>query len=101
MAEEVQISIRIVHPNPSNLEITIISPSGTQNIVLDRNSERPNSGTDAAPGANVEDLANVIFLSNAFYGERSQGTWTVKVRDLTSTEIGSVTNVKLKLFGHQ
>ena len=95
--EQIQISINIQHPNPSNLEISIISPSGTQSIVLDRNSERPIN----IIGGNVPNLTNVIFLSNAFYRELSRGIWTVKVADHTRGEIGKIRNIKLKLYGHQ
>ncbi len=94
--EQIQISISIEHPNPSNLEITIISPRGTQSIVLDKNSERPHF-----ININMPNLTDVIFLSNAFYGEVSEGTWTVKVADHTTGETGSVANVKLKLYGHE
>lgn len=89
VTESVGLKISVNHIRPSDLGIEIISPAGTRNWVMNYNSLiTDNTFTD------------VIFLSNAFYGESSRGTWTVKVYDARNGVTGNLTSVSLKFFGH-
>lgn len=69
------------------LELT--SPMGTKSILMNINSK-------LRDGA----ILNHIFLSNAFYGEPSAGTWSFKVIDGRTTCQARLTNWKLNFFGH-
>jgi subtilisin-like proprotein convertase family protein len=87
--EHVELSVNISHLYRGDLRITLVSPDGTGSIVYDR----PLKGADTGD--------NVVFklASNAFWGEGSAGTWTVKVQDLRTGTTGTVNSLTLKVYG--
>lgn len=78
--EAVQIRINMTHPRPGDVGIELTSPGGTKSIILNINNSLL-IGLDGATPDWVDDHTNAIFLSNAFYGENSNGTWTIKLID--------------------
>jgi Ca2+-binding RTX toxin-like protein len=89
--ETIEIGIDIRHAQRTQLQIEVISPAGTRNIVLD---------TPKNPSMN-NDYFVWTLTSNAFWGEQSGGTWTVIVRDLVSGTAGTVNSVSITAFGDQ
>jgi len=94
--EVVQVTVSLTHPYIDNIGIELYSPAGTKSIVLNINSS--NLGVN---------LTSFTFLTNAFYGESSQGKWTLKVidgsdvnPDETTGSSGTLTNWKLHVRGH-
>lgn len=87
--EAVQLKIWATHTDISNLAIELTSPSGTKSIVINMNNSLHN----------LADYLGDTFLTNAFYGERSQGTWKIKVIDGKSTQTGTLTRWSLNFFG--
>ncbi|MFT5105082.1 MAG: subtilisin-like proprotein convertase family protein [Pseudoalteromonas tetraodonis] len=75
--EDVLVKLEVTHTLRGDVEAFIVSPSGTSSRLCIR--ERL-------------DLANNIdwtFLSNAFWGENPQGTWTITLRDNFLLDTGS------------
>lgn len=70
IVENVQIQITIDHPFNGDLGIILQSPGGTESRILTLNNN--------IFGTGFEDFT---MASNAFYGEESQGFWTIKVMD--------------------
>jgi Ca2+-binding RTX toxin-like protein len=89
--ETIEIGIDIRHAQRTQLQIEVISPSGTRNIVLD---------TPKNPGFN-NDYFVWTLTSNAFWGEQSGGTWTVIVRDLVAGTTGTVNSITVRAFGDE
>lgn len=89
IAEEVQVRLTVDHTRASDLGIELTSPSGTKSQLMLINS-------------NVVDkkLNDVVLLSNAFYGENAQGSWTLKVIDGRSGETGTLKKWGVHIFGH-
>ncbi len=89
IAEEVQVRLSVDHTRASDLGVELTSPSGTKSQLMLINS-------------NIVDkkLNDVIFLSNAFYGESAQGQWTLKVIDARAGETGTLTRWGVHIFGH-
>jgi subtilisin-like proprotein convertase family protein len=90
--EAVQLRVNITHPAVGELGIELVSPSGTRSVlknILDGYFDSPN-------------LANQVFLSNAFYGENPAGTWTIKVVDGFNfdTSNGTLANWAIRIYGH-
>jgi len=89
--ESMELTLDISHPFPSDLEITLTSPSGTQAIVLEPHpefyTEYPN-------------MRNIRLIINGFYGEKTNGSWTLKVRDLWKQDSVTLNSWKLKVYGH-
>lgn len=73
-----------------DIGIELTSPSGTKSILK-----------NIRDGFNSFFLAGMMLESNAFYGENSTGTWTIKVVDgWTGGGIQTLTNVQIRVYGH-
>ncbi|GGZ00176.1 S8 family serine peptidase [Shewanella fodinae] len=84
--EAVQIEVSADHLRLPDLAVELISPSGTRSVVMTpyngmvyQGVMDPSDPTDYVPG-----FENTPMLSNAFYGESTKGTWTLKVIDVNS-----------------
>jgi len=88
--EAVQISVTATHTYVGDLGIELTSPSGTRSVL-----KNIRDGFDSS-----QDLHGMVLLSNAFYGENPTGTWTIKIVDGNAGHIGTLTNWKIRVFGH-
>ncbi len=88
--EAVQISVTATHPYIGDLGIELTSPSGTRSVL-----KNIRDGFDASA-----DLNGMVLLSNTFYGENPAGSWTIKVVDGNGGDTGTLTNWKIRVFGH-
>ncbi|KXO10365.1 Extracellular serine protease [Moritella sp. JT01] len=70
--EAVQLKIGINHARNSDIAIEVISPSGTHSMIFTPRS------VVTETNAKFDDT---VLLSNAFFGESSEGNWTIKVTD--------------------
>lgn len=118
--ESVQIKLSLNHSRPADLAIELISPQGTRSILLQPNTLLIENALKSSVSPNFQ---NSILSSHAFYGESSQGQWTLKITDtnngdfeflayksLTSepfvayignnTENGTLTKAEIKFYGH-
>lgn len=75
-----------------DLAIEVTSPSGTKSVLLSSKQ------AIAQPAVSFETgsfegyiLKNSVFLSNAFYGEPAQGTWSIRLVDTNGADL-NVTN---------
>lgn len=89
--EDIQIRVTASHGNSGDIGIELTSPNGTKSFLKNVN--------DSLYG--LTNLNNNIFLSNAFYGENSLGTWTIKIIDGATGSTGTFTNWKLNIIGHK
>ena len=88
--EAVQIKVNVTHPYTGDLAIEVTSPSGTRSVLF-----TPYNGFTTS-----NNLTDMVLLSNAFYGESSSGSWTIKVVDTMSSYTGTVTGLSIRSFGH-
>lgn len=86
--ESVQLRVTIDHC-PSDMGLELTSPAGTKSILMNINSEIVDT-----------QISDHRFLSNAFYGENSSGTWTLKVIDGHAGCTGNLTNWMLNFAGY-
>jgi hypothetical protein len=97
IVESVQLTVTTANlSNGFNCDIGIelTSPSGTKSIL--KNIRDGLTGTS---------IAGMVLESNAFYGESSVGSWTVKLVDgtaLSGSTYGTetLTDVKIRVYGH-
>lgn len=83
--EGVQVKIETTHPYLQELGFELISPSGTKSILLNLNSyvvRNNNLSYDA------------LFLTNAFFGEKANGNWTIRVIDGMAQDVGILKNIE-------
>lgn len=86
--EHVTLTVDIQHSRRGDLEIELISPSGTRSVVAE---PRPADGT--------ANLNGWTFMTVQFWGENAFGTWRVVVRDRAGGGVGSVSRLRLELWG--
>ena len=87
--EAVVLEISADHPDAFDLGVTLRSPAGTASVV----NPPFNATLDGIAG-----LRDWRLLSNAFYGERPSGTWTIQVVDLAAGDTGAVTGLRLRFY---
>lgn len=87
--EHVEVILNATHPARGQLEITLISPSGTvSKLMSNRRKDK---------SANYQ---NWKFMSVRNWGERSNGTWTLRVTDREADDKnGSLNDWKLIVHG--
>ncbi len=84
--ETVQLSFDGLHGRASDLVIELVSPTGMISTLLQ--------------GRNGDAVLNDwTFTSNAFFGESSAGSWTVRVTDKAAGVTGTINNLSLTAFG--
>lgn len=88
--EGVQLRFVGDHPRMSDLSIELVSPSGTRSI-LNPIFNNPHSRA-------IDDSDEFHFLSNAFYGEKPEGTWELRVIDAVDGDVGHLLTWHLKFF---
>ena len=90
--EAVKIQVSATHGFTGELAIELVSPAGTKSVL-----KTPYDfflGTD--------NLANMELTSNAFYGEETDGNWTIKVIDAGNYTggTGSLTKWSISFYQH-
>jgi subtilisin family serine protease/fibronectin type 3 domain-containing protein len=86
--EAVQVTVTASHTHIGDLGIELVSPSGTRSLLL-----------NAANGFLDQNLNGMTLLSNAFYGESGQGTWTLKLVDGIAEDTGVLEHWEIRLTG--
>lgn len=79
------------HTYWGDLDIELISPSGTKSKLATKHY--------IASGYGSQRYDNWIFGSVRQLGESSKGTWTLKVKDLWASDVGTLQNWGLKIYG--
>ena len=87
--EAVVMEIRVNHFDTWDLGIELTSPSGTVSVL----NAPFNSVLSGFPG-----LRDWQLMSNAFYGESPNGTWTVRVVDLAENDVGRLSSWRLRFY---
>ena len=85
--EHAQLTVDIDHSSRGNLEISLVSPSGTVSQFSEEHGDRN------------DHIRNYTFLSVRHWGEDSLGAWTVRVADQRSGDVGTLRSLSLRLFG--
>ena len=87
--EAVVLEVRVEHANTFDIGITLTSPAGTASVV----NPPFNRLLDQNFG-----LFGWHLLSNAFYGENPNGSWTIHVADLAGEDTGSLASWRLRFY---
>lgn len=84
--EHVEVEVDATHPYVGDLEIALISPSGTRSVFSEYHFDT------------TDDL-NWTFMSVHHWGEDSNGVWKVEIRDLGLFDSGTLESIKVRLHG--
>jgi len=91
--DSVEVDLDISHSWRGDLEVTLISPSGTESVLIAR---------PGVIGTGFGDSGNdIVFRTSSthYRGEDSGGTWQLKVRDLQGGIVGTLNSWKLIVRG--
>lgn len=81
------LSLNITHTYRGDLVVTLVSPGGTSFIVSNRT------------GGSADNLVLTGSALTAFNGQTAAGTWTLKVQDRASADVGSLGSWSLAITG--
>ena len=85
----VEVEISILHTHVGDLRIHLISPNGTDSLLVDR----PGSGN------NSRDNLHFTLSTNHNWGESPVGTWTLVVEDAGTGGTGLVQSFSVRIYG--
>ena len=85
--EQTLVTVDIAHAHRGDLVINLVSPSGTISPLAELHGDT---------NANYESMS---FRSTFNWGEDSKGTWQVQISDRRAATTGTLTRVKLEVFG--
>jgi len=100
--ESVQIQVNVTHTESGQVGVELTGPGGTptKSILLNVNNSLLLYDPDDNGVANGDANLNIVLTSNAFYGENSEGTWTIKVIDGQSGQAGTLNSWSMNILGH-
>lgn len=87
--EWVGVTAKIDHPFAGDLEIALVSPSGTRSVLLTLSEIHYNAFVDG-----------FRFSSVAFMDEFSKGTWKIEITDRLTNDAGFLKELQLEVYGH-
>jgi len=85
--EHVEVTFRAQHRRRGDLQIILVSPSGTSSVL-------------AAVHGDINVDYNWTFGTIRCWGEKSSGSWQIKVYDGKAGITGVLTSWELKIYGH-
>lgn len=98
--ERVEAKIRIQTLHRSDLEVSLVSPSGKRSILAPVHTRPIFSQTgDDDIDYDTGDGQGWPFTTTHHWGENSQGTWKVQVRDLRSSATATLQAAKVTIYG--
>ncbi|SVB19072.1 uncharacterized protein METZ01_LOCUS171926, partial [marine metagenome] len=86
--ETTEVTVDIDHTYRGDLDIVLVSPSGTESWLAE--GGRSDSG---------DDFDDWTFSTVHNWGEQSAGTWTLKVRDMAFGDFGTLNSWTLNTYG--
>ncbi|BBK39177.1 hypothetical protein STAQ_42550 [Allostella sp. ATCC 35155] len=92
--DRVEVTLDISHSWIGDLTVTLVSPAGTQSVLVDR----PGLSTSATYGTSQDDIRFTVD-SVQFWGESANGTWTLIVEDAIAGDPGTLNAWTLGLIG--
>jgi subtilisin-like proprotein convertase family protein len=90
VVERAVLTLDLSHARIGDLVVSLVSPAGTESVLLDRLGDGGHAGGGRLAFA---------LTSNQFYGESGAGAWTLKVQDAVPGRTATVNAWVLELFG--
>lgn len=87
LVDRVEIALNITHSNASQLDVVLVSPQGTESLLVDN--------------ASVTTLPSFVFNTVANWGEHAAGDWTLKIYDRTGGNTGTLLGWAVQILGDE
>lgn len=92
--DRVEVTVDIDHGWIGDLVLTLVSPSGTESVLVNR----PGVSAASTYGIGATSL-DFTMDSVHFWGERPEGTWTLRVQDAAGGCVGTLRSWRLDFIG--
>ncbi|MBD1909112.1 MULTISPECIES: S8 family serine peptidase [unclassified Leptolyngbya] len=92
--DHVEIDVNLSHQNLGDVQLILVSPNGTESVLMDRPGASANSPFGMEGGT-----LQFTFMSTQFWGEDAAGTWTLVVRDRATGDQGILDDWSLRAYG--
>ena len=107
--EQIEVELFITHRHRSDLDITLISPSGVRSVLAAQRF-RPSNGADSdndyrdividfKTGVVIPRAGGWVFTTTHHWGENSTGKWTVEIFDRFAGATGKLVSSAIRLYG--
>ncbi|MDF0545532.1 S8 family serine peptidase [Sphingobium sp. H39-3-25] len=96
--EHAEVRLTLDHQQIGDLVVTLISPTGTRSVLIDRPGKTPGS-TDAADRGDGATNLDYTLMTTLSRGEAAAGNWTLEVRDAVTGQTGTLKSWTVTLTG--
>ncbi|WP_183142275.1 calcium-binding protein [Pseudomonas cichorii] len=99
--EHVEVKVSLTHSRPGDLILKLISPSGTESILMNRPGKAPGSAASDRGNADFAGAStlNYVFDTALLRGEKAQGNWTLQVIDTVTGDTGTLNSWSMNVYG--
>ncbi|RUR71925.1 proprotein convertase P [Variovorax guangxiensis] len=99
--EHVEVRLNITHARPGDLIVKLISPSGTESILMNRPGKAPGSDASDRGDAsfNGSSTLDYVFDTALLRGESANGNWTLQVIDTATGDVGTLNSWSMDVYG--
>ncbi len=99
--EHVEVKVSLTHSRPGDLILKLISPSGTESILMNRPGKAPGSAASERGDADFagSSTLNYVFDTALLRGETAQGNWTLQVIDTVTGDTGTLNSWSMNVYG--
>nr|WP_260416210.1 calcium-binding protein [Pseudomonas cichorii] len=99
--EHVEVKVSLTHSRPGDLILKLISPSGTESILMNRPGKAPGSAASDRGNADFagSSTLNYVFDTALLRGETAQGNWTLQVIDTVTGDTGTLNSWSMNVYG--
>lgn len=99
--EHIEVHVNLTHQRPGDLIVKLISPTGTESILMNRPGKDPNDvaavGDTSFDGSNTLDY---VFTTTEDWGETPAGTWKLQVIDSKTGSTGTLNSWSINFYGN-
>lgn len=100
VVESIQIKVKASHSSSGQLGVELTSPSGTKSILMNINNSFLLLDSNSDGTIDGDSNLDIVLTSHAFYGESSQGNWTIKLIDGAVGHTGTLVSWNINVLGH-
>jgi hypothetical protein len=93
------VQVKLTHERPGDLQLVLISPSGTRSVLMDRPGKSPSRAEAGDLRFDKRRSLDFIFNTARLRGEPASGQWQLQVVDGAEGKTGTLNSWRMNIFG--